>query len=509
MRPGTMIEPFRTRGGLAVLIASTVAALALGVGGTYVASKTLWTSSGTAARPSGDADHAAGEHSDGAGRDGHIVLPQQKWRSAGLDIQTVRAGTFQQKVAVTGKLTVNEDRTAHIYPLVAGRIHKVNVRFGQDVKKGKELALVDSREVGDAKLLLYRNRLETRIAKVHYEWTKTINDNTQALIAALKKGTSLETIESMFPDRPMGTNREKLLSAYADLHKAKADFQRLRPLTEKGITSGAELIAAKATYEAARAKYQAWLEQLKHTGWHDTFEAQQTLHRAQSGVDVSLSKLRILGYTPDQLQDIDPGAEGEAIAHYPVRAPFDGTIIRKDAALQERVGPDKLLFELADLSTLWLQADIYQKHLPYLQTLSGDTVRFRVPEYKADYEAKVFYRGEMLDPKTRTARLMALVENPDRRLKPGMFVEVALPAPAADNVIQVPRTAVVEEDGETYVFVYLGGDEFRRRDVEPGRRSDGLMEIVKGLKPGDKVVVSGTFALKTAAAGETSSTHSH
>lgn len=471
----------------------------------------------------GHAGHEADEdgHSGHKGHDdhkqhsghkqGHVRLPAQKQKSAGLKVAPVRRGSFQRREWVTGKLSINEDRTAHIHPLVEGRIHKINVKFGQQVQKDDVLAVIDSREVGDAKLKLYQNRLESRIAGANAQWAQTINENTQALIDALSKEPlpPLDQLEPKFRDKAMGENRQKLLASYADLHKARVNYERVKEVEAKKIISERRLTEAKAAYEAAQAKFHAWLEQLKFSAWLKSLHADQKLDKAESQVDVNRAKLQILGYAPGELQNIKPKAEGEAISHYVVRAPFGGTIISKDAALQERVGPDTQLFTLTDTSTLWLQADIYQKHLPMLQNLSGDTVRFRTVEYGHVHEANVFYRGEVLDPKSRTAGLTADVNNPDGHLKPGMFVEVELPGKVAREVLQVPSAAILEDKGETYVFVRKSNEEFERRAVETGQSSDGTVEVKNGLQPGEEVAVAGLFALKTAAQGDVQSTHSH
>ena len=484
-----------------------LAAAALGAGGTYFAAELL-IARPSAAPQSNESSH--GEHgSEGHGHDhgesegehahesGKLVFPQQKWKSAGIRLESVRRGPLQKIHWVTGKLTLNQDRTAHIYSLVEGRIHTVGVQFGEDVDAGDVLAVVQSREVGDAKLQLYRSRLEYRIAKVNAEWAQKINDNTQALIRALEEELPLSEVEVEFRDKPMGEYREKLLTAFADLYKARADYERLKPLTNKGITSGAQLLAAQATYEAARAKFSAWLEQLKFTAWQASLKASQVLDRYRSEVEVNQSRLLILGYTPEMLAGIDPATQGETLSHYEVRAPFAGTILRKDATVGERVGPNIQLFQLADLSTLWLQADIYQSHLPELQNLSGDKIRFRSAEYEHLHEARIFYRGEIFDPETRTARLMAIVENTDRHLKPGMFVEVELPGRTVRDALQIPASAVMEHEGETFVFVHEGGENFERRDVVVGPDRGEIVEISSGLQEGESVVVEGAFALKS------------
>ena len=113
------------------------------------------------------------------------------------------------------------------------------------------------------------------------------------------------------------------------------------------------------------------------------------------------------------------------------------------------------------------------------------------------FEATVFFTGATVDPQTRTARLRAVVDNSDVRLRPGMFVEVELPGAAASPVLQVPEASLQNHSGESFVFVHQGDETFERREVTTGRRSGGFIEVVSGLKPDERVVASGGFALKS------------
>lgn len=500
MKTISLTDLWRDRRRLLVLFVYGLLALAIGAAGMYVATQTIVLSaSGTSSsadsaqmRKEGGGDDEGQEDGD----PGVVRLPQQKWSVAGLRVQPVELSSLQQNLWVTGNLTVNEDRLAHIYSLVEGLIYQVNVRFGQDVKQGDVLAVVDSKEVGAAKLALYGHRLQAEFANVNNEWNQKINQNTQELLAVLRKEPPITELEQRFVDKPMGEYREQLMTAYASLYKSQADYKRLAPLADQGITAGKQVLAAKAAFEADRATFLAMLEQLKFTAWQRALRSEQELRQAERSVAVSRSQLYILGYRESDLANIDPVAEGECIADFEIRAPFDGTVIAKNVVLAERVGPETQLFQLADLSTVWLRADIYQKDLPKLEKLGG-TLRFRNPSSDHEHEAKIFYSGDVLDPETRTIRVTALVDNPDRHLKPGMFVEVALPGESLHDVLSVPSAALQEIDGQALVFVHKGGDEFQRRDVSVGATSDGRVQILAGLQPGESVVVAGGFALKS------------
>lgn len=485
---------WRDKRRLTALIACALLAVAVGAAGMYLTTRIfLAVPRGTTETLEDEYDE---EHRDEGEELTLVSLSKNKWDVAGLRLAEVTSGSLTGTEWVTGKLALNEDRLAHIYSLVDGQIHEVKVQFGDDVKQGQVLAVIDSKDLGAAKLELYKDQLAAEFAKVNFDFMREINSNTQALIETLEDEPPLIRIEEMFGDKRLGENRGTLITAYASLYKSRSDYQRLKPLAEQGVAAGKQAIEAKAQLEADQAMFQALLEQLKFTASQQALHAEQQLKQTEQAVAASQSRLYILGYKQEDLEDIDPIKEGEEIAHYKVRAPFDGTVIGKNVVLAERVGPETEMFQIADLSKLWVQADIYQKDLPKQQQL-GKTLRFRATDAEHLHEATIFYTGDILDPETRTIQLRALVDNPDRHLKAGMFVEVALPGETISDVVTVPATALLEVEGQEVVFVQIGPEQFEKRNVSIGARSDGEVQIRKGLLPGDKVVVTGGFALKS------------
>ena len=477
--------------GASWLAACLLVGAALGAGAMYAARGVPGAALGERAEEKKGGDHDKHEP-------GIVALAEEKQKSAGIEVSPVPRGRFALSKWVTGRLTPNEDRLAHVYSQVEGIVHEVPVRYGQRVKAGDVLAVVDSQQVGKAKLALVGDRQDARIAAVNKDWAQKVYDNTQALIRELEKGDPPQEIAERFRDKPIGENREQLVSAYARLQQTRAENDRSKSLADRGSLSQREYQKAKADFEAAQATYSSLLEQIRFTSGQQLLKAQQALDQARVAEGASRSALVILGYREADVQKMDPLSEGEEVAHYTLKAPFAGTVTGKEVVLNERVGPEKKLFDLADLSTVWVQADIFEKDLPALVGLQGRQVRFRAGTYPGRrFEAKVFYAGDIVEEKTRAVRLTAAAENPDGALKPGMFVEVELPIGADENVIQVPASALQDHEGKTFVFVRLEDGQFRRRDVTVGRTNEQAAEVAEGLKEGDQVVVRGAFALKT------------
>lgn len=505
MPTSSIWKPLSTRQPLLMSLGA-LAVFLLGAAGMYLLGPLLWTAPATADAAE---DHHDEDQPAKGELEGRVIFPKVQWKTADLEIAPIEKMDLPTFKWVTGKLTVNRDQAAEIYPLVQGRVHQVQVRFGETVKAGQVLAIIDSREVGQAKLELYRDRRDQRFAEVNRKWAKTINTNVQKLIAALNEDLSLVAVQARFQDEQIGEYRSDLMMAYADLYKTRRDYERLKPLAEKGISAEKDVLAAEAAFKAAQAKMDALLEQIKFTAYREELRAEQEFEKAETESGVSRSQLHILGYREANLENLDPLAEGEEIAHYPVKAPFAGTIIDKEVVIDERVGPETKMFGLADLSTLWVQADIYQKDLSLLEELK-DTLRFRTPSYDHIHEATIFYKGDVLSEESRTIRLLATVPNPDGHLKPGMFAQVQLPGPVLEDVLVAPLSAIQRQDEEEFVFVHREGENFERRDVVTGTQSENRIEIKHGLQPGDRIVVKGGFALKTKLlSGSVGGTHAH
>jgi cobalt-zinc-cadmium efflux system membrane fusion protein len=483
----------------------------VGAGGLYFARASIWANrageSGNVGHPHGKASEKG--HDKHEGEEGIVHLSHDKIKSADIQTAPVQHGTMEVITWLTGKVTINQDRLAHVSSRVTGIAREVPGKLGQAVKAGDVLAVVDSTEVGNAKLEFLEKDLAATFARANFDWTDTIYRNTKELIEALEKETPIAELEQAFAGKIIGEHREQLLSAYAKLNLARADFARKSGLTEKGITSDADRIKAKADLEAAQATYSAWLEQLRFTAERDHLKAEQELRKAETARMVGRERLAILGYRPSDLQPLEPYSatqdSPESLAVYPIRSPFTGTIIDKHIVLSEQVEPETTLFSIADLASVWVDVDVYEKDfdlLPQVRDIKDDhshrTLILHSDAYPArQFTAEVFYTGDVVDDTTRTIRLKAAAENPDRVLKPGTFVRVGLAGRHLEDALRVPSSAVLSQEGKSFVFVQKELGEYERRAVVIGFSNDGEVEVREGLKPDELVVVAGAFALKS------------
>jgi cobalt-zinc-cadmium efflux system membrane fusion protein len=206
----------------------------------------------------------------------------------------------------------------------------------------------------------------------------------------------------------------------------------------------------------------------------------------------------LLGSADDEAVPADSGDSEATLSVIQLRAPFAGTVEQLNISNAERVESSAALLTLADTSTLWVAADLRQREWRALQLQPGDKVRV-IPalEGMQPREAAIHFAGREVDPATNAVPLVSVIDNADGRLRPGMFVRVAIPVAEPKTTLTVPESSVLEHDRQPFVFVPAGQDLYERVDVKPGLRTDGLVEIVQGLREGDRVVAEGAFFLKS------------
>jgi membrane fusion protein, heavy metal efflux system len=244
-------------------------------------------------------------------------------------------------------------------------------------------------------------------------------------------------------------------------------LERAKALIDRGAIGAGEYQRRDADYENARA---------------DLHEAEEKLH--------------LLGMTEREIQRLAakklPHAE---VAQVSLRAPFTGEVIERNATIGEVIDPNKMLFTVADLSTVWVRADFPEQQAGRLKT--GLTIEVRVSAYPDTvFRGAITYVGAVIDPATRTVTARADVSNPDRRLRPEMFAEVTLMTDE-QSVLSVPRGAVQQVGNRLVTFVVRGPRRFEPREVTIGEASEDYIQVNSGLAADDQVVTQGSYALKS------------
>lgn len=428
-----------------------------------------------------------------------VSVSQLQIKKSGIRTEKPVKEPFTFKISLTGRVSLNEDRLAHIFPIVSGQVESVDVRLGDVVKEGDLLVTVHSREVGTAKLDLFQAKLALELASLKLKLQEELAGNTKELLGALQKREEITEIQSRFSGRTMGDYREKLLQSYSGYIKSEADVQRLSSIANSGAISSKQLVWAQASRNADLATFLSRIEQVEYELKTSLLQASQLVKEADTRVAVSATNLRIMGCRNEDIADIDPKQQGEAVSDYSIRAPFQGTVISKDVVLREQIRPETQIMSIADLSTVWIEANIYEKDVPLLESLKTRSIRVRNAVWPdREFEATIFYTGEIMDEKTRTISMRAIAKNTGKVLKPGMFVNIDFQAGHSNApVIQIPSDAIIEHEGKQFVFVNSDDGQFERRDVQVGAKNETMIVIENGLHEADSVVVAGGFLLKS------------
>ena len=285
-------------------------------------------------------------------------------------------------------------------------------------------------------------------------------------------GTILASIDS--PD--VGSLLASYTSAQAAESVAQRTYQREKDLFARRISAEREVLAAEA--ELARV-----------TSERRTVE----------------SRLQALGIA------LSPaGSPSPASALLPIRSPIQGTVIERNATIGATVGPDTVLFKLADLSTLWLVAKVPETTMRDIRR--GDTVTVKVDALPDQpVSGRVSYIGATVSDTTRTVDVRIDVPNRTGELKPGMFARAQFATRGTRQLsdqILIPQIAVQELNRKRVVFVPRSDGGFDVREVTVGASAGDDIEVLSGLKAGDTVVTTGSFTLKSQAVrGEAGESH--
>ena len=277
---------------------------------------------------------------------------------------------------------------------------------------------------------------------------------------SVSAGQALATLDSV----ELGEALSRYRQSRTKLALAQANMERIKNLVEKKIAARKDILQAETDYKTVQTELHTDEERLSLYG-------------------VSTSELK---------------GEGHKKPLLPVRSPISGIITEKHAIVGELSDPSKSLYTVADLSTVWVLVDIHEKDLAKVHKGQAAIVSVSAfPDQKL--KGRITYIADLVDEATRTVKARVAVANPGRKLKPEMFatVELALPADAA-AVLAVPEDALQDLDGKKVLFaVTEKGDEFKPRSVELGRSTGGMVEIVSGLKEGERYAIKGAFILKS------------
>lgn len=213
---------------------------------------------------------------------------------------------------------------------------------------------------------------------------------------------------------------------------------------------------------------------------------------AKQMVDTARERLTLLDVPEHQIRDIEENGKIQKDLH--IHSPFDGTVIQIGAREGQYVTPQTELYVLADLSKVWVIAQVYESDLPWVS--EGDPVEMQLTALPGEtFQGHLSYIYPYAEAETRTIKVRLVFDNPDRKLKPEMFANVTIHTQQQDNAITVPSEAIVRSGSKEQVFVLSAPGKFEPRQVRTGLSADGLTQILSGIKTGEQVVTSSQFLI--------------
>lgn len=210
----------------------------------------------------------------------------------------------------------------------------------------------------------------------------------------------------------------------------------------------------------------------------------------------SRDRLEALGMSTPQIQQVKRNKRAYQNVH--ILASQDGVVDGLNVREGMYVKPATEVLTLADLSSIWLQVDVFERQSDWVAVGQPAEVRLGYLPGR-EWEGEVEFIYPTIDPMTRTLQARLRFDNPDEALKPDMYANVRIFAGPKDNVLSIPREALIKTGDSQRVIVALGEGKFRAREVSAGIESGDFVEIISGLEEGDKVVTSGQFLIDSEA----------
>ncbi|HEY9765788.1 MAG TPA: efflux RND transporter periplasmic adaptor subunit, partial [Chroococcales cyanobacterium] len=203
------------------------------------------------------------------------------------------------------------------------------------------------------------------------------------------------------------------------------------------------------------------------------------------------SRLKLLGITEAQINRLNQTRR--PLVDLTIYSPVSGTVTQKVAQLGQFVGQGQPLFQVADLSQVWVEAPIYEDQLASIRV--GQAVDITAPAYPGKaFRGKIFFVSPVVDAQTRTVQTRIALPNALGRLKPEMFVEARIRVPLG-SPLAVPASAVVDTGTRKVVWIERGSNAFVPREVRLGNRSGDFYPVLSGLSQGEKVAATGAYLI--------------
>ncbi len=458
-----------------------------------------------------------------------IELTADAQRNGGIETLPASTQMMQETIKVTGVVGSTGKGRALVTPPVGGRIVAIQAQLGEAVQKGQSLAVIESSELATAWASIAEARRSRDAAASDLEQARSESELAASKLSAasvsLKRQGDLARAGA-FSQAPLQQAQSELTDAQSGFLSAQRDasfkseqLKRMENLFKDGLVSRVDLETARldlqhadiavdkmtAKVEIAKAAF-AREKSIYSQGLLNAREIQAASAEVRSAeLEMKRGGIRIrsaraaLASAEQAISNAQTtyrtfsGGGSASAGRANLVAPISGTLTAVSVNRGQAVDRTQAVMEIEDLSAVWVTTSVAEKDISKLRV--GDSCIATTPSRPGcEFRGTVQVIGSDLDAKTRTLPVQCLMSGVNGALKPQMFASVLLQVGPSSSAVTVPKTAVVIDGADAFVFVKTG-EKFEKRGVETGRSNGANLEIRRGLRAGEQVAVKGAFVL--------------
>lgn len=395
-----------------------------------------------------------------------LTIPKESQLLFGIKTESIETRTITAGLKVTGTIKARPEAQAVVVPSVAGRIVlRQGITVGSAVGRGEQVGYVEQVLDVSGQVALEQQRLDVEAQQREVEARRLDIKN------------SVLQLQSQQAEQ-----RAKAQQAKTRLAQAQRELRRAENLVEVNA------VPIKRVEEARTA----------------VTVAEQEVTSAENQVALLDNQIR---QTRTGTSIFRSPRVNQPTRTFPLTAPVTGIINSIKATTGQQVETGMEILSISNLSTVLIEAQVFERDLPTVRestrasfsnaSLGDEVYTIGTP----DGDGRLVSIGQIVDPNTRTVPVIYEMKNPGNLLRDGMFVEITIDTSGDRKVLAVPKKAVITEQGQTFVFVFEGGETFDRRPVSLGVEGEDFYEVKVGLKENDRVVVEGVYQLRSTQPG--------
>ncbi len=395
-----------------------------------------------------------------------LTVPKESQLLFGIKTEPVATRSITDGLKATGTVKAKPDAKAIVTPPVAGKIVlRAGITLGSAVGRGEQIGFVEQVLDVSGQVGLEQQRLEVEAQQREIEARRLEIKNTVLQLQAQQ-----------------AEQRAKANQARTQLAQANRELRRSENLVEVNAVPRKRLEEALTAVKVAEQEVASAEQQVKLLD--------NQIKQTNAGQNIFRSP-RV----------------NQPTRSFPLTAPVTGIVNDIKATSGQQVEAGTELLSIVNLNTVLIEAQVFERDLSSVRdstrasftnaALSGEIYTIGTP----DGDGRLVSIGQTVDPQTRTVSVIYEVKNPLNRLRDGMFVEMTIDTSGDREALAVPKKAVITEQGQTFVFVFDGGETFEKRPVVLGAEGADFYEVKTGLKADERVVTEGIYQMRSTQLG--------